>query len=83
MDDTRSNIGFVDSETLQEEFSEDVDGETLQKLMEVWLRKIHLKSAEFNAFSEIVVAKMEVRSFCQVNYLTEHIILVKKGNLSM
>ncbi|XP_026318454.1 putative uncharacterized protein DDB_G0282133 isoform X2 [Hyposmocoma kahamanoa] len=60
MEDSTSNIGFIDSETLQEEFGDDVDSETLQRLMQVWLKKIHLKSAEFNAFSEIMLAKMEV-----------------------
>lgn len=63
MDDNPLNIGFGDLETLEEEFGADADDETLQRLTQVWLKKIHLKSAELNAFSEIVLAKMEVRSF--------------------
>lgn len=63
MDDSLSNMGFSNSETLQEEFGDDVDGETLQRMMQVWLKKFHLKSAELNACSEIMLAKMEVRSY--------------------
>lgn len=63
MDFCSPNISFGDSEPLQEEFGDDVDVETLQGMMQVWLKKAHLKSAELNALNEIMLAKMEVSGF--------------------